>query len=275
MMGSAIGALLRGRGVPVLTSVEGRSERTRRAAAAAGLVDVGSVEELVGAADVLLSVLSPAVALETGLRVAEALRATGAELLFVECNFVAPRTVGEIAAAVTAAGGRVADAGIFGPPPGGPHPTPIYTSGPGAAEFAGLRAYGLDVRVLPGPVGQASALEMCAGGLLKGFQALAAGLFVAARRWEVGPELSGILEGGAPELLKYLERAAPGLPPRARRYAGEMPEVVAFLDDLGLPSGHFRGAAELYAEMGERLAGRTPRTLDGLVDELDATGAEG
>jgi 3-hydroxyisobutyrate dehydrogenase-like beta-hydroxyacid dehydrogenase len=271
-MGSAIGAVLRGHGVPVLTSLEGRGEGTRRRAAAAGFVDVGSVEELVRAADVLLSVLSPAAALETGTRVADALRTTGADLLFVECNFVAPRTARAIAEAVTAAGGRFADAGIFGPPPGGPHATPIYTSGPGAAEFAELRAYGLDVRVLPGPVGQASALEMCAGGILKGFQALAAGLLVAARRWEVGPELSSVLEGGAPELLRYLERAAPGLPPRAGRYGGEMPEVVAFLEDLDLPSGAFRAAAELYGSVGGRLAERAPASLERLIDDLDLGG---
>ncbi len=100
-MGHSIGAVLHNNGLRVLTCLTGRSERSRALAAEAGIEDVPSLEELVEAADVFLSVLVPAVALETATKVADALRATGADLFYVDCNAIAPRTVREVGEVVS------------------------------------------------------------------------------------------------------------------------------------------------------------------------------
>jgi 3-hydroxyisobutyrate dehydrogenase-like beta-hydroxyacid dehydrogenase len=215
-MGHSIGAVLRTHGLRVLTCLDGRSDRSRALAAEAGIADVPSLTALVEQADVLLSVLVPAAALETAERVASALRATGAGLLYVDCNAIAPSTVRKVGEVVTAAGGRFADAGIIGPPPRRPG-TRFYASGPGAAEFAQLADFGLDVRVLDGDIGQASGLKMCYGALTKGLQALGVELLVAARAMGLEEALRAEQEGSMAEVRSWLEQSVPTMPPKAYR----------------------------------------------------------
>ena len=111
--------------------------------------------------------MPPAVAGAVADQVAAAVRATGASLLYADCNAIAPSTARDIARTVTQAGARFADAGIIGGPPTRPG-NRIFTSGAGAREFAGLGTFGLDIRVLDGDVGQASGLKMCYAAMTKG-----------------------------------------------------------------------------------------------------------
>src|SRR5919202_4270980 len=82
-MGHSIGNVLRVGGLRVITCLRDRSPRTAGLAAEAGIADVPEYETLVREADVVLSVLAPAAARALGDRVAAAVRATGADLLFV------------------------------------------------------------------------------------------------------------------------------------------------------------------------------------------------
>src|SRR5216683_3030993 len=179
-MGSGVGTVLHQHGVRVLTCLAGRGVESRERAAKAGFEDVADLEALVKSCDVLLSILPPAVAGAVADQVAAAVTATGADVLYVDCNAIAPSTASGIARTVTSAGARFADAGIIGPPPTRPG-NRIFTSGPGSAELAGLSEFGLDIRVLDGDVGQASGLKMCYAAMTKGVQALGAELLVAAR----------------------------------------------------------------------------------------------
>ena len=89
-MGHAIGRLLRENELRVLTCLAGRSNRTRELSQQAGIIDVPSLGELVEQSDVLMSVtVSEAV---PGLceKIADAVKATGTDLLFAECNAIAP-----------------------------------------------------------------------------------------------------------------------------------------------------------------------------------------
>ena len=61
-MGHAVGRLLGSRGFDVVTSLAGRSARTRSLAAQAGIRDLGSTDALVTEADLVLSILPPAAA---------------------------------------------------------------------------------------------------------------------------------------------------------------------------------------------------------------------
>src|SRR5262249_61918327 len=141
---------------------------------------VPDLEVLVRECDVLLSTLPPAVAGAVADQVAAAVRATGADLLYADCNAIAPSTAVAISQTMLDAGARFADAGIIGGPPNRSS-NRTFTSGPGARELEGLREFGLDIRVLEGGVGQASGLKMCYAAMTKGVQALGAELLVAAR----------------------------------------------------------------------------------------------
>jgi hypothetical protein len=97
-MGSAIGACLAGCGHQVIWASAGRSAATAKRADDAGLADVGTLDQLVAASDVVISVCPPHAASALG-RELRGFRGT-----FVEANAVSPRTVRDIAAVVTGAG---------------------------------------------------------------------------------------------------------------------------------------------------------------------------
>ena len=128
----------------------------------------------------VLCVLVPAQATGVAAEVAVVIRATKADVLYVDCNAISPQTVRGIGETILAAGARFADVGIIGPPPRVPG-TRFYTSGPNANDFAELAIHGLDVRVIGDEIGQASGLKMCYGALTKGLTALGTELLVAAR----------------------------------------------------------------------------------------------
>jgi 3-hydroxyisobutyrate dehydrogenase-like beta-hydroxyacid dehydrogenase len=230
----------------------------------------------------VLCILPPAAALATAERVAAALRATGARPLYVDCNAIAPGTMRAVADTILAAGGRVADAGIIGGPPAANRSgTHIYSSGPGAAEFAALAAHGLDIRVLDGEIGRASALKMCYGAMTKGLQALGVELLVAAERLGVADALRAEQSGSLAEVLGFLERSVPSMPPKAYRWVGEMEEIAACFEETGLTPRLFLGAADLYRFVAATPLGReTPegrdrsRGLNGVVAELAGALAE-
>jgi 3-hydroxyisobutyrate dehydrogenase-like beta-hydroxyacid dehydrogenase len=273
-MGHTIGGVLRGNGLRVLTHLGGRSERSRALAEKAGIEDTASLDELVRRSDVLLCVLVPARAVEVAEEVAGAIRRVGADLLYVDCNAIAPRTVRRVGETVLAAGGRFADVGIVGPPPRKPG-TRFYASGPGAAELAQLAGFGLDVRVIGKEIGQASGLKMCYGALTKGLQALGTELLVAARLMGLDEVLRAEQRESIPDVLGWLERSLPPMPPKAYRWVGEMEEIAACFADLGLTPNILRGAADIYRFVAETPLGRESpegrdpeRGMDGIVAAL-------
>ena len=91
-MGSGVGEVLHQHGLRVLTCLAGRGAGSRERAARAGFEDTPDLEALVGACDVLLSIVPPAVAGAVADQVAAAVRATGANLLYADCNAIAPGT---------------------------------------------------------------------------------------------------------------------------------------------------------------------------------------
>src|SRR5690606_30926434 len=72
-MGSAVGAALVEAGYRVVTDLTGRSAQSRKLASLAGIEDVGSFRAIAETADIVLSILPPAHAVELGRRMAEAL----------------------------------------------------------------------------------------------------------------------------------------------------------------------------------------------------------
>jgi 3-hydroxyisobutyrate dehydrogenase-like beta-hydroxyacid dehydrogenase len=251
-MGHSIGRVLRENGLQVLTCLEGRSERTRTLAKQSGFDDCTSLEEMVTKADIVLCVLVPARASEVAIQVAEAVRATRSDVLYVDCNAISPQTVRGISETILAAGARFADVGIIGPPPRKPG-TRFYTSGPNANDFAELKNFGLDARVIGDEAGQASGLKMCYGALTKGLLALSTELMVAARLLGLEETLRAEQSESMAEVVGWIERQLPTMPPKAYRWVGEMEEIASTFENLGLTPNILTGAADIY-----RMVEQTP-----------------
>ena len=279
-MGHAVAARLKAGGLHVVTCLAGRSARTRELAAAAGVEDLGDDATLVHAADVLLSILVPAQAEELARRIAAAVQRTGTDLLYVDCNAIAPETARAVGRIVESAGARFVDAGIIGPPPRREATgTRFYASGAAAADFAQLRDHGLDVRVIGERPGDASAVKMCYAALTKGTTAIMTQLLIAAERLGVSEPLRAELEESQPEMLQRMRRAVPAMVPKAHRWVGEMEEIARTFAAAGLTPLTFEGAAALYALVADTPLGRTSpeewagadRECEQLVEELART----
>jgi L-threonate 2-dehydrogenase len=253
MMGAAVGKRLVDHGLKVLTSLTGRSAESAERAKAAGMIPVGDAE--IAAGDFILSILPPGEAVGLAQRLAPALAASNSKPVFVDCNAVSPRTVDHIAAAVAPTGSPYVDAGIIGAPPkpddAGPR---FYASGEAAPRFAKLRAFGLDVRVLGGPMSAASALKMSYAGITKGTQALAAAMLLAATRGGTADDLFAELQGSQPQMLGWLKRSLSVMPPKAYRWVAEMHEIADFVGED--PSAHelYVGAAHFYEQIASDFA---------------------
>jgi putative dehydrogenase len=246
-MGAGVGRRLTARGAAVLTRLAGRSPASLARAAAAGMVDAD--DAALAAADLILSIVPPGEALAVAQSLGPALRAAPNKPLYVDCNAVSPATVRAIAAEIEGSGAPFVDAGIIGNPPRPEGYTPaIYASGAPGPRLAELRAFGLDVRVMDGPVGQASALKMCYAGLTKGLHAVGVSVMLGAIDAGIaGPFLEEMADT-QPELLAYFTGRTPGIFPKAYRWVAEMEEIGAFLGGGG--ERLYDGAARQF----ERLA---------------------
>jgi 3-hydroxyisobutyrate dehydrogenase-like beta-hydroxyacid dehydrogenase len=252
-MGSAVGAVALGLGHRVVTCLDGRSDRSRGLAVAAGFEDISPLPEMVGAADLILSILPPAAAVDTARDVAAAMGDAGATPAFADCNAIAPATARKAAEIIEGAGALFIDGGIFGPAPRSTPPTRLYVSGPDCAPMRALQSDLLDVREIGAGVGRASALKMCYAALTKGSWTLHAALLTAAARLGVAEELGAEFDGSQKEAFERMRGMIPRLPVDAGRWIGEMEEIAATFEAAGVPPDFHRGAAEMF-----RLLDRTP-----------------
>jgi len=252
-MGHGIGRALREHGHAVLTCLAGRSERTRKLAESAGIDDVADLETLTRRSDIILSILPPAKALPQARAVAQAMQATDARPVYVDCNAISPQTAMEVGEVISGAGAPFVDGGIIGLAPGKGGRTRLHVSGDDTKPVEALDGHGFEVIPLGEGVGRASALKMCYAGLTKGTFTLHTAVLLAAERLGVGPEIYeefAISQQGA---LDAMRRMVPKLPADSERWIGEMEEIASTFAGAGVPSGFHDGAAEIF-----RILARTP-----------------
>jgi len=262
-MGHTVGNVLRQNGLRVITCLEGRSQRTRELAEKARIVDVPTYTQFVTEADLILSIMVPAQAMSAASMVAEALQTIDTTLTYADCNAIAPQTVRKLGEIITSADGMFVDASIIGPPPRTPGATRFYASGPNLDIFSELNNYGLDVRALGEEVGLASAIKMCYASLTKGLTALCTELLTAASVLGVSEALTAEFQLSQSALFERMENGLPGMPPKARRWIGEMEEISATFAHVGLTPNILTGAADMYRFVGDtHLADLPPEARD-------------
>jgi 3-hydroxyisobutyrate dehydrogenase-like beta-hydroxyacid dehydrogenase len=246
-MGAVVGAAAN---AEVVWASEGRSLATAERAARAGLLDVGSVAELVASSEIVLSVCPPAIAEEVAAHVF----GLGFPGIYVDANAVAPARLTRIAGL----GARVVDGSIIG----GSEGPRLYLAGrPDDVQQVAALFADTAVEAIPlgSELGAASALKMAYGGWNKIGVALAAQAHAIARAYGVADALEA--EGVVAERVVRFA-------PRAWRWAPEMQEVSDTCAELGLPPEIGAGAAALYARWDEHRD--TEVALDRLLDDLVA-----
>lgn len=255
-MGQSVGMRLQHNGVRVITVLEGRSQRTKDLASSAEIENVPDDLKLVEDADILLSIVAPAEAEALAARLAAAIDRSGHDLVYVDCNAVAPETALRIEGVITQAGGHFVDAGIIGPPPRqDSSATRFYLSGDHADDLLKLNDYGLDMRVIGDRIGEASALKMCYAALNKGTIALMTGVAVMAERLGVAPALADELSLSQETVARRMHQQIPGMVPKAHRWIGEMEEIARTFSSAALTPLIFEGIADVYRNVADKPIG--------------------
>ena len=244
---------------------------TARAAALGIVCHTAPVAALVGA-DVALCLVTADQALVAARACA---RHLPPGLIWLDGNSCAPSTKRTAALVIEDAGGRYVDMAIMAPV----HPhlsrTPALLSGPYAgAVLAALAALNMSVSIAGPAVGDASTIKMLRSVMVKGFEALTAECFLAARRAGVEEAVVSSLEASDPG-WNIRQRGAYNLERmlvHGTRRAAEMREVALTLRDLGLPDRMAAASILWQDDLGslgaDAGAGDLARRLDAILDRL-------
>ena len=262
-MGTVVALSARNSGNQVFWASEGRSAASRERASNAGFEDAGTLARLCELCPLIVSVCPP----EFAEQIAEQVALCSYHGDYVDANAISPERVQRIARRMEGTGARFVDGGIIGPPAITRNCTWLYLSGEHAAEIAPAFSSGpIEVEVLTGAIGRASALKMCFAASSKGSIALACSVLATAQQMDVlddlkrqwarsGPSFPGI-EG-------EISRAAP----KAWRFTGEMHEIAATFLSAGLPPEFHQAAAEIFRRL-EDFKGCTAPDFKAVLDTL-------
>ncbi|HEX5320235.1 MAG TPA: DUF1932 domain-containing protein [Stellaceae bacterium] len=268
-MGAGVGKRLHEKGAEVRTLLSGRSAASAERAKAAGMVAAKDEKALVDGADFFLSILPPGEAVALAKQMAPALTALAKKPVYVDCNAVSPQTAQEIAAAIAPTGADFVDGGIIGGPPREGYSPGIYASGPAVEKTRGIRDYGIDWRIIDGPVGAASGLKMSYAGITKGTTAIAAAMLLGAARFGCGEALIAELSASQPEMLKRMRGSIPGMYDKAYRWVGEMEEISDFLGANKPSADMYAAIARLYDFLAAEEADAGGGSPDNAIKSLD------
>ncbi len=263
-MGSAIAARLRRSDLTVVTPT-GRSHASTERARAVGIEIVDEAQ--IGEADYVFSIVPPSEAIAVAERLAQHVGTGSNRPLYIDWNAVSPARAADIAGIIAKAGGRFADGGIIGLPPGLEGPGPLlFASGPEAHALERLQDRGVRFKVLDAPVGAASALKMSYAGITKGTIALGAAMLLAAHRAGCADLLVSELASSQSQVFAAYQRSIPDMFNKAERWVPEIREIAAFIGSDRTESGIYDAMAEFYADVAADM--KAERSVASILAEM-------
>jgi 3-hydroxyisobutyrate dehydrogenase-like beta-hydroxyacid dehydrogenase len=248
-MGAAIGSLLSSRGVRVVSTLQGRSERTRSLCKDASIEVLPSLSELKQLADIVISVVLPTAALD----VAEAYRSCGpvsADVLYLDLNSVSPSTVTSVAACLESQQVDFVDGTIHGLASQLKTRGTLYLSGRSTDRVVALFDNMLRLKVIGSEVGDASAFKMMLGGMSKGLAALFLEIALIARHADALEHVLDDFEYYYPGIMSVIERLLPTYPQHAVRRGDELREVQRTMLENGLKPNMVGAAEQMISSVG-------------------------
>jgi 3-hydroxyisobutyrate dehydrogenase-like beta-hydroxyacid dehydrogenase len=248
------------------------AEVISRHAAETGALRAASIAELLSRADCVISCVTGAMAVAVAEESAPFLTAAH---LYADVNTASPQVKETVAGIVEKTGAGFVDVAMMGAIPTFLHRVPILASGNGATRFAEyLTPYGMIIRPIGEKPGQASAIKMFRSIFMKGLLSLFIETLTATHRYGVDAMVLGSIAeslDGTPFVETARLQMTKGSV-NAERMAHEMEEVIATLEDLGVPAEMSRASRATLlrcAGLGlrERFGGELPSTL---IDVLQA-----
>ncbi len=215
-----------------------------------GIRGCEELHEAISACDVVFSMVTA----DQSLAAAEAAARSGIEnRLFLDCNSSAPQTKQASCDAIEAAGGKYMDVAVMTPVFPALHRTSVLASGAHADEAEQtMKRLDMNVAVVEGPVGRASAIKLVRSIAVKGMEAIAAEMLVAGRKLGVTDAVIASLDATYPG-FRWAERGVYALDRmmiHGERRAAEMEEAAKMVAGLDLPATMSEAAARWQALVG-------------------------
>ncbi len=246
----------------------------RRHAEEIGARQAKSLVVLLSRAETVISCVTGAMAVSVARDASPNL---GPGHLFIDVNTASPKVKEVAAGIVEKTGAAFVDAALMGAIPTFLHRVPVLASGGGACRFLeSLQPYGMNITVIGATPGQASAIKMFRSIFMKGLLSLFLETLTATHRYGIDDRVLGSIAeslDGTPFLETARVQMTKGAV-NAERMAHEMDEVIATLEELGVPAGMSKAAREKLlwcAGFGlrERFGGDLPTTLEEVLQAMD------
>jgi L-threonate 2-dehydrogenase len=266
-MGAGVAADLKRSKFTVVSTLEGRSAKTRQRAEEAGVRVLANLGEVIAAADTFLSITPADQAEPLAIAVAERLK--GKAIHYVDCNSITPSKTERIARMVEAAGATYSDGGIIGPPPAEKSRTCLYVSGPHAGVLTTMASERMPVLQLGERITEATEMKVLFSAANKGVTALLANVLAGAQKVGLLDKVMAEMDARRPGLLTAVRGSAGELGDKALRWAIEMDDLAEALSDLGAHGGYHKAAGEGYRRLAANLEG-APAGGDAVARVLEA-----
>lgn len=263
-MGSALGRAWAAAGARVVTTLDGRSERTR--SLAWGLEVLPSLADVVAAGDVVVSVCPPGAATSVATRV---LDSASAPTTYADLNAISPSQCADLAAQFERAGWAFIDGSISGGPPPSPdgRATRLYLSGDRADVLAAHSTEYLIPTIVGTEAGVASAIKMCTASVYKGTKALWLQALATAAHFGVQEVVFDDISDSYPEDAEDIPGELAVTASKSHRYVAEMESIAATQGSAGCGTELFTAMAAVYERISATPLGkRTPEAAAAVND---------
>jgi 3-hydroxyisobutyrate dehydrogenase-like beta-hydroxyacid dehydrogenase len=264
-MGISIAAATKNGGNKVYWVSADRSPETRQRAEEQGLTELQSLKALCQTCEIILCVCPPHAAED----VASAVLKANFQGLYVDANAVAPQRVQNIGDLMSTDQVEFVDGSIIGGPAWQPGRTWLYLSGNQSQQVADLFVNGpLETEVVGPEIGKASAIKMCFAAYTKGTTALLSTILAAAEALDVRVDLEKQWSRGGSDFATQAHNRTRRVTAKAWRFTGEMEEIAATFESVGLPGGFHLAAVEIYNRIAKFKGAEEPPHLNDVLAAL-------
>ncbi|MBZ5567588.1 MAG: DUF1932 domain-containing protein [Acidobacteriia bacterium] len=267
-MGSSFGKLLAESGFPVVTTTQGRSARTQSLCHEAGMTVLASIPEVLHRSAIVISLVTPAAALEVARQVSAQVPSSSRRLIYVDANSISPSTALQIAGVLGSGPVDFVDASILGLASLLRQRGRLYLSGSRASEVSNVFSRFMRVKITGEAPGQASAFKMIIAGIPKGLVGLFVETMLFARDMGLLREALEACNELYCGVMEVAQRMLPTYPQHAARRSEELREIEATMLLNGSTPRILRAVLEVTADLAkvDWVKGREP--AQGTVAEI-------
>lgn len=268
-MGTQIAKVLIKNNYKVISAGKGRSPRTLQNIKDVGIDDVGSLQNLVEQADIIISLTSPEGSIEIAKSIASHLIHTDNNPLYIDLNSNTPEVALVIEKLFSSMEVLFVNGAVMGASKDVPDHATLVISGVHRNVFINQFSEIFKIKDAGGKTEAASAYKLLFSMVNKGMNALFFETMTAAAHFGILDELNESLEAFLPGTYKDLIKTTPTYPQHIFRRIDEMKGLTQMLKNKNLPHVISSGIAETFERVYESGIFKDEK-FEGVIDTLQS-----